>query len=405
MWPQKRSLLIVITISVVLILVSLATLYTVAYASLHTRGVSITSVAHTPTTLPTVAATLTNTATPTKVPATNTPEPTATNVPPPPPQALPFATGVRVSGRQFVDASGRVIRLIGVNESHLEYFCTADHMGVADFQAMRSWGFDTVRFTLSSEYWNHCDGYQATVKTVVANAESVGMYVILVLQWNAPFNTPYDLTHGGAQYPMPDNAQDVTFWQQVATTYRGDNRVLFDLMGEPHDISWSTWLDGGPVTVSTPQYPISGTYQAIGMLQLSQMIRAIGTNVIILSGNEYGYDLSGVLKGYHVTLPNIVYGTHPFDWSGKQLPEWNYNFGSVSEYYPVIVTEFGGYDCTTRYSSQVIAYANEYNLSWLAWNWGVGICTEPNILATWAGAPTSPYGIYIKDQALAIYRP
>ncbi len=362
----------------------------------------------------------------TMVPPTPTPPPhvTAPVAPPPSPpqpppptaitypvgtQPLPYANGVRLAGRQLVDGSGKVIRLIGVNESHLEYFCTADHMQPADFQAMRSWGFDTVRFTLSSEYWNHCAGYQNTVKTVVANAESVGLYVILVLQWNAPFNTPYDQTHGGTQYPMPDSGQDVTFWRDLATTYRGDNRVLFDLLGEPHDISWSTWLNGGPVTVSTtspfPIYPVSGTYQTPGMRALAQMIRGIGNNVIIISGNEYGYDLSGVAAGDVVNVSNVMYGTHPFDWPGKQAAEWDYNFGILSTRLPVIITEFGGYNCQTTYASQLITYANQHNMSWLAWNWGVGVCTEPNILATWGGEPTTPYGIYIQQQALAIYTP
>src|SRR5262249_22448509 len=147
-----------------------------------------------------------------------------------------------------------------------------------------------------------------------------GLYVILTLQWDAPLQLPDDPTVGGGQYPMPDASQDVAFWQDLATAYRSDPAVLFDLLGEPHDISWNIWLNGGLITTRVlrgNQYVSGqGTYQAIGMAALVAKVRAVAPdNIIIVSGLNWGYGLANVDKGYSIQARNILYSTHPFDYS------------------------------------------------------------------------------------------
>src|SRR5690606_114786 len=38
------------------------------------------------------------------------------------------------------------------------------------------------------------------------------------------------------------------FWREFATRYQDHPAVLFELMNEPHDVSWDVWRNGGPVT-------------------------------------------------------------------------------------------------------------------------------------------------------------
>lgn len=381
-----------------------------------------TAVAEQPTatSLPPTATPLPPTATPpptaTLPTATPRPRPTATPRPPAPTpippggQPLPPAVGVTLHGTQLVDANGRAIRLIGVNQSHFEFECDTFHMDVGNFQNMRAWGMNAVRLPMSSELWNYCGGYQQALIASVSNAENAGMYVVLTLQWNAPFNTAQDRQTGGTQYPLPDNNQDVNFWRSLATLYKQDTRVLFDLMGEPHDVNFNQWFNGGSITVNActcfPPYSTSGTYQAIGMKALAQIVRGIApNNVIIASGIDYGYNLYGLGQGYAIPVSNIMYGTHPFDWPNKQAGNWGYSFGNYSGTYPIILTEFGEYDCGIHYDTQIVPYANSLNLSWLAWNWGTGDCRSPNLLANWNGTPQGSFGAYIQQQSLAIYHP
>ncbi len=321
----------------------------------------------------------------------------------------PTYAGLSVHGTQIVDAEGQVVTLLGAARPSLEYLCAGDgHFQLSDFLAMRSWGMNVVRIPLSSAFWTNlggtCPNYHLTVTTAVANAEEAGLYVILDLQWNAPLDLSTDGTLGGGQYPMPDMGHDVTFWHDLATIYRSDPDVLFDLFGEPHDISWSTWLKGGEIRTSTFIGNTYGTgmgfYQAVGMADLVAQVRTIAPeNVIILGGLGWGYDLSGLDQGYALQVPNILYATHPFDHASKSPADWPHDFGNLSQQFPVIATEFGDYNCQTDYIATAIAYFNTLHISWLAWAWTVGKCDDPSLLLNWSGVPNTPYGAFIRQQA------
>ena len=335
----------------------------------------------------------------------------------PPTQALPTPTPIptlpvlHVDGAQIVNASGQPITLLGASHSSLEFDCPGDnHFQIADFQAMRSWGMNVVRIPLSSEFWansnNDCPNYHLTVTSAIAAAEAAGIYVMLDLQWNAPLNLPSDVSGGGGQYPMPDTGKDLTFWQDLATIYRADPGVIFDLFGEPHDISWNTWYNGE--TLQTEIYRGAtilsgqGTYQAIGMNELAAKIRTIAPeNLIVISGLSWGYDFSGFDQAHRIQVPNVVYDTHPFDYAGKQPADWTQAFGQLSQQVPVIAAEFGGYNCQTNYISTAIDYFKAHKMSWLAWGWDIAPCSSPSLIKDWNGTPIVPYGSYIQQQMQA----
>jgi endoglucanase len=326
--------------------------------------------------------------------------------------SIPDPIGVSVQGTRLY-SQGRPITLVGVNHSSLEYYCKGDgHLTLADFQAMRQWGANAVRIPTSSEFWANaggaCPTYHATVQQAVANARAAHLFVILDLQWSAPFDLPQDRTSGGVQCPMPDTGKDLAMWQDIARLYHNDTGVLFDLYGEPYDISWPTWLNGGTITEGcyvvggpslTKEY---GTYQAIGMRTLVKQIRALAPdNVLVLSGLTWGYDLSGIRSGFAVAGKNIVYSTHPFDHSNKLPGDWYRAFGHTSQYYPVLAGEFGSYNCGTSYNEQAINYFTAHHISWLAWTWQTGSCSGPSLLASWPATPSVPYGSYIQQRMLA----
>ena len=180
---------------------------------------------------------------------------------------------------------------------------------------------NTVRITLSSAFWRNLNGscptYKTTVSNAIANAESAGLYVILTLQWDAPFSLADDAKKGGAQCPLPDATYDVAFWQDLAALYQDDPHAIFDLFSEPHDVNWSQWRNGGTITSACSRYAAPHTYQAIGMPALASKVREIApSNLIILSGIGWGYDLSGVQAATD-SLKNVVFGAHPFNHGGR----------------------------------------------------------------------------------------
>ncbi|HEV2236270.1 MAG TPA: cellulase family glycosylhydrolase, partial [Ktedonobacterales bacterium] len=247
---------------------------------------------------------------------TRTPAPTVTPTPPPHNSALV------VRDLRLATADGQPATLVGVSHSSLEYACQGDgHFALADFQAMRAWGMNVVRIPLWSRFWLNADGscptYQQTVQAAVRAAEAAHLYVMLVLQWSSALSGPAYMDSNGNpnyQFPMPDTGEAVQFWREVAGLYRDDPNVLFDIYGEPNNISWGVWYSGGTITMP------NGSYQAIGMRALVDVVRGIAPNtIIIVSGTNWGYDLQEVdAVAYPFPESNLLFGTHPFNYSNKQ---------------------------------------------------------------------------------------
>ncbi|MGH9030237.1 MAG: glycoside hydrolase family 5 protein [Acidimicrobiales bacterium] len=251
----------------------------------------------------------------------------------------------------------------------------------------KAWGADIVRVPLGEQFWmqSGCDyspGYAATVDKVVNWITSLGMVALLDLHYNTVGGGSLaGLVEGcqpGSQHNMADAAESPQFWSQVAARYRGNPLVAFDLYNEPHNISDAVWLDGG--TTTDTAYPYA-TYQAAGMQQLYDAVRATGAqNLVFVSGNNWANTLpSTLLEG-----TNIVYAAHvytcptspppscansdPYDPS-QILDDWIAASASV----PVAVTEFGWpspYNCA--YNSDVISFAEQHGWSWIAFAWEDG---------------------------------
>ncbi len=287
-----------------------------------------------------------------------------------------------VDGRVFV--RGRTEhRFHGLDRPSLEWDPHGQQLSLADLQRMAGWGADTVRISLNQDFWlsespAYDAGYAALVDKVVACAHTADLDVILDLHWSD--RGDYSVTPG--QQQMAD-AHSVEFWQELATRYANNSRVLFELYNEPHDVTWDVWRDGGAATGFT----------AAGFQALYDAVRGTGAeNVVLAGGLSYAFDLSGVpahrLRGY-----NVGYVTHPYNFLGKQPSDWPNAFGTVATYYPVIATEFGDTtSCSASYSQSFMDYAASLGISWTAWAWWVeptNPCAFPTLISDWDGTPTT----------------
>jgi aryl-phospho-beta-D-glucosidase BglC (GH1 family) len=309
--------------------------------------------------------------------------------------------GLRIVGNHLVDGAEKPIQLIGAARSSLDYSCKGDgHYTQADYQAMRAWGMNAVRIPLAAPFWlnerDSCPTYQQTVIDAVAQAEAVGMYVILVQAYTSPFGQGHN--PAGAGYPMANAAEAPPFWQSLAGHFAHDSHVLFELFSEPHDIDWPTWRDGGMVTVQGDTQRVAGVYTAVGMQQLVAIVNAVAPErIVLVSGNSWGGDLTNVTQGYQLTGRNIIYDVHLYPGPGSSDPRnWPSRFGDLAATAPVIASEFGQLDCGADFITPAMRYLKDHTNGMIAWTWNIGDCGRPALITDWTGTPTS-YGQTIHD--------
>jgi aryl-phospho-beta-D-glucosidase BglC (GH1 family) len=303
--------------------------------------------------------------------------------------------GYYVNGNTVCTGDGRAHLFHGVDRPSLEWSSAGQGLSASDFAAMASWKANVVRIALNQDFWIAASplfdpNYAAVVDGAVTAAESAGMDVILDLHWSDA--GVLGSCSGACQQKMPD-ANSVTFWSEVASRYRDDGRVLFELYNEPHNVSWSVWQSGGDT---------GDGWLAVGMQQLYDTVRATGArNLVAIGGLDWAYDLSGV-PTHRILGYNILYATHPYNNAPeRQARFWDRYWGFLAATDPVIVTEFGDTTgtCQLDYGTALISYADAHAAGWTAWAWFPGGCAFPGLIDDWSGAP-SPSGTAVKAALL-----
>src|SRR5205814_9386973 len=148
-------------------------------------------------------------------------------------------------------------------------------------------GINAVRVPLNEQCWLAINGapaaysgsaYQAAIKAFVDRLTQARLVPILELHWSAPGTEQAD-----GQRPMLNRDHSLSFWSQVATLFKGNSSVIFDVHNEPYpdnnsdsDEAWRCWRDGGSCS--------GMSYQAAGMQELVDTIRATGASNGIMLG-------------------------------------------------------------------------------------------------------------------------
>jgi endoglucanase len=313
---------------------------------------------------------------------------------------------VSTSGNSLTGANNAPVQLHGVNRSGTEYAC-AQGWGIFDgpsdaasISAIATWHVNVVRVPLNETCWLGINGVNpsfsgATYQNAIANYVKVlndaGMVAILDLHWAAPGS---QIATG--QTVMADADHSPTFWTSVATRFKSNPGVMFDLFNEPHDISWSCWRDGCTT---------SDGWRTAGMQSMVNAVRATGaTQPIMVGGLGWSSDLSQWLT-FRPTDPanHLVASFHLYNFSGcNNVSCWNSTLAPVAAQFPVITGEVGENDCGHSFIDTYMAWADAHRVSYLGWTWDTWDCSSgPALISNYNGTPTA-FGVGFRDHLAAL---
>lgn len=312
---------------------------------------------------------------------------------------------IHVSGNHFTNAAGTPIRLFGVNHSGSEYACiqgwgifegpTTD----AAVATIASWHVNAVRVPLNEDCWLNINGvnpaygganYQNAIVNYVNTLHRHNIYAIVDLHWSAPGTQA-----ATGQKNMADADHSPAFWQSVATTFKNDPAVVFDLYNEPYGVDWNCWLNG----CTTPGY------QTAGMQSLVNAVRSTGaTQPIMVGGLQWANDLTGWLAHKPSDpLNSIAASIHLYNFNACVTTAcWNSVFAPIAAQGPVVTGEMGENDCAHGFIDQYMAWADVTGVSYVGWTWNVWSCGGgPALITDYNGTPTG-FGIGLRNHLIAV---
>lgn len=314
--------------------------------------------------------------------------------------AASLKSALTARGNRLTTPDGASVLLRGVNLSGSEFRCIK---GDGIFEGpevetlaagLSSWNINAVRIPLNESCWLgderlrlEASGstYRDAIVKRVAYLRAQGWYVIVDLHWSAVGSA---LATGIA--PMPHASRAPEFWSSVATAFRSDGGVLFDLYNEPHigplpvADAWRCWRDGCTIE----------NVAVAGMQALVGAVRRTGArNVILVSGLDWANDVSQ-WTNYRPKDDQLAISFHTYNFNRCNTATcWNL----IPRDVPVVITELGENDCTSVFAKDVFAWARAKGASFLAWTWNRWDCKKgPALIEQWDGTPT-PYGQGVRD--------
>jgi len=296
---------------------------------------------------------------------------------------------------------------IGVNRSGGEFACVQGE-GIFDgpttdesVNTIKSWApnaINIIRVPLNEDCWLGINGvapayaganYIRAISDWVTRLNSHGIAVLLDLHWAAPGSEK-----ATKQLPMPNKDHSINFWTQVATTFKNNSAVLFDLFNEPYPDNnnwnsvngWTCWRDGGTCN--------GVSYDSAGMQSLVSAVRATGaTNIVTLGGLGYSNSLAMWLQ-YKPTdaTGNIIASWHVYNFNYCiEQGCWNQYVAPVLKQSPVLVTEMGENDCASGFIDRLMTWLDHQNSTgYLAWTWNTWDCANgPALITSYSGTATN----------------
>jgi endoglucanase len=299
---------------------------------------------------------------------------------------------------------------VGVNHAGPEYACkqgwgffngpTTETVSTEFVGTIAAWNANAVRVPLNEHCWLDVNSnipeqrrgheYIAAITDYVSKLNAQGIVAILEPHWHAPG------TSESVNGPMPNRDNSPRFWTSLATHFKFNPQVVFELVNEPHpdwnsdtDEAWRCWRDGGTCR--------GVNYTAAGMQELVTAIRDTGADQLILAGGvQYAHRLTQWTRHKPVDpLNNIAPAWHVYDFNACTNEAcWDRENGALAAEYPLVVTEIG------PHMPDLFSWLDTNAAGFQAWTWNRW-SGEHDLITDWSGTPTV-WGEKILEQMRAI---
>lgn len=296
---------------------------------------------------------------------------------------------LKVCGLNLCNEHDQPIQLRGMSTHGTQWFgwgscITSNSMSVL----ANDFGSDLIRistYVQEGGYETDPSGFVAQVNTIVEEATSLGMYVLI--DW-------HQLSPGD---PNANTASAKNFFTSVATAHKDKNNIIYDIANEPNNVSWA----------------LIKSYAE----EMIPFVRAIDDDAVILCGT-HGWASLGISDGGSaqdivsnpINATNFMYAFHFYAKDHQQI---YYNeLDWASDRLPIFVTEWGTQEATGDgpndfvMSQQYIDLLAAKKISWANWNysddfrtgaiWNTGTCNSGQFTV----ANLKPAGVWIRDRLL-----
>lgn len=259
------------------------------------------------------------------------------------------------------------------------------------------WNANVVRISIHPGTWRDY-GRKKSIEILrdnVTAALHANMFVIIV--WQA-IGIPDDYVQK-APDATTDDLYDTSFelakdfWRQVAQEFGNDGRIMFEIWNEP---VWPEIHDG---THLSAHWDDLKHY----WLTLIGLIRYHSSNVVIVSSNGWGYNLSDIRKD-PISDNQVAYAWHIYAGTDKNDPAlWEKSLDGLYYSKPVIVSEWGfdpieGKKTSGTAESFGYLFADRFlmekGLHHTAWCWHP-VWTPPMLEKDWS--TLTAFGAFVKE--------
>jgi len=319
--------------------------------------------------------------------------------------------GLSVSGSNIM-ANGQPVRLHGVtvcdlfqarnyNYDWLHWYDTQFY-SLANYATLANdWHAKIVRIAIfPSQWWNYennIEPYRSMLlpklEEEVNAARNAGMYVIIdyhVIGWPNGWYAAGRPDNPPNSHDWNDSSLELAkrFWTQMATTYREQTDIIFDLWNEP---AHGTGVGPGG---NPDDCDGNSRWAALRPFYQDHLIKTVrdngAQNIVLATGNCWASRLSGIALDPLDDL-NVVYAYHKYSLQGglDTAATWDADMGNlIVDGWPVIVSEYGYEDddvlpspwnpngdnriwpgTKADYFDHFTKWMDEKNLSNLAWSY------------------------------------
>lgn len=272
----------------------------------------------------------------------------------------------------------RIEALVGAEKTQAFYDAwLANHTTKADIDAMKAWGFNSVRLPMHFNLYTlpvdkePVAGQQTWLEkgftitdSLLAWCKANQMYLILDLH-AAPGGQGNDLNISDRDGSKPSLWEDeahqqktVALWRKIAERYRNEPWIgAYDIINEPN-FGFEDPVNDKNGLKEKKNAPLKKL-----MMEITKAIREVDNkHIVIIEGNGWGNNYSGVLPPWD---SNMVLSFHKY---------WNFNTVESIEYIlkyreqyniPVWIGETG--ENSNVWFTQAIRLLEDHNIGWAWW--------------------------------------